>query len=82
MAKGHKVIVRWSWKETNKGSFRDLPAGNKVVADNAIAIYEFSEDKISGAWIQSDKLGFVQQMGIIPEDITTSVSNSFNPGHY
>lgn len=71
MAEGNKVIVRWSWKGTNKGSFRGLPASNKEVVDNAIAIYEFSNDKIIKAWIQSDKLGFLQQIGIIPGDITT-----------
>ena len=71
MAEGNKVIVRWSWKGTNKGSFRGLPASNKDVVDNAIAIYEFSGDKIIKAWIQSDKLSVLQQIGIIPQDITT-----------
>lgn len=71
MAEGNKVIVRWSWRGTNIGSFRGLPASNKEVVDNAIAIYEFSGEKIIKAWIQSDKLGFLQQIGIIPQDITT-----------
>jgi len=70
MAEGNKVMVRWSWKGTNKGSFRGLPASNKEVVDSAIAIYEFSDSKIIKAWIQSDKLGFLQQIGIIPQDIT------------
>jgi predicted ester cyclase len=71
MAEGNKVIVRWSWKGTNNASFRGLPASNKEVVDNAIAIYEFSGDKIIKAWIQSDKLGFLQQIGVISQDITT-----------
>lgn len=71
MAEGDKVIVRWSWKGTNKNSFRGFPASNREVVDQAIAIYEFSGDKIIKAWIQSDKLGFLQQIGIIPQDITT-----------
>lgn len=74
MAEGNKVIVRWSWKGTNKASFRGLPASNKEVVDNAITIYEFSGDKIIKAWIQSDKLGFLQQIGVISQDITTSAN--------
>lgn len=71
VADGNKVTVRWSWKGTNKGSFRGFAASNNEVVDHAIAIYEFSGDKIIRAWIQSDKLGFLQQIGVIPQDITT-----------
>jgi predicted ester cyclase len=73
IAEDDKVIVRWSWKGTNKGSFRGFAASNKEVVDNAIAIYEFSGDKIIKAWIHSDKLGFLQQIGIIPQDVTIPV---------
>lgn len=69
IADGDKVSVRWTWKGTNTGSFRGFPASNNEVIDNAIAVYEFSGGKIIKAWIQSDKLGFLQQIGILPEDL-------------
>ncbi len=71
IADGNKIVIRWTWKGTNTGSFRGFPASNKQVTDNAIAIYEFLEDKIIRAWIQSDKLGFLQQIGIISPDTIT-----------
>ena len=70
MAEGNQVIVRWSWMGTNTSSFRGLPASGKVVTDSAIAIYQFSGDKISKAWIESDKLGFLQQIGLVSPDVT------------
>lgn len=71
IADGNKVVIRWTWKGTNTGSFRGFPPSNKKVTDNAIAIYEFSEDKIIRAWIQSDRLGFLQQIGVISADVMT-----------
>lgn len=71
MAEGNKVIVRWTWKGINTGSFRGFPASNKQVTDNAIAIYEFLDKKVIKAWIQSDRLGFLQQIGVISADAIT-----------
>ncbi len=48
--------MRWNWNGTNTASFRGIPASNKPVADNAIAIYQFKDGKVINAWIQSDKL--------------------------
>lgn len=73
VAEGNKVTVKWSWKGTNKGSFRGFPVSNSKVTNNAIAIYELSESKIIRAWIQSDRLSFLQQIGIIRPDITAPV---------
>lgn len=72
MAEGNQVIVRWSWKGTNTGSFRGLPASGKEVTDSAIPIYQFSGNKIIKAWIESDKLGFLQQIGLVSPDVTAS----------
>jgi predicted ester cyclase len=75
IAENDKVIVRWSWKGTNKGSFRGFPISNKAVDDNAIAIYQFSGQKVIRAWIQSDRLGFLIQIGIVSADVLTPPSN-------
>ena len=71
IAEGDKVIVRWSWKGTNSGSFRGFPVSNKMVNDNAIAIYQFSGNKVTHAWIQSDRLGFLMQIGVVSPDVLT-----------
>ena len=67
IAEGDKVMVKWSWTGTNRGSFDGFPPTNKVVHHNAINIFQFSGNKIIKAWMQSDRLGFYQQIGVISE---------------
>jgi steroid delta-isomerase-like uncharacterized protein len=69
VAEGDKVVVRWSWRGTHSGSFRGFPASQKQVTNNAIAIYQFRDNKIVHAWMQTDQLGFLQQIGVIPQDL-------------
>lgn len=66
MAEGEKVIVRWSWKGTHTGSFRGIAASNKVIHNEAIVIYEFKNDKAIRSWLQADRLGVLQQIGVVP----------------
>jgi steroid delta-isomerase-like uncharacterized protein len=75
VAAGDRVAVRWTWQGTHRGSFRGFPASQKQVTDNAIAIYQFRDNKVVQAWIQSDRLGVLQQIGAIPQDLG-SVSQS------
>lgn len=64
VAEGDKVVVRWSWQGTHTGTFRNLfPPTRAKVTDHAIAIYQLRDSKIVKAWIQSDRLGFLQQLG-------------------
>ena len=72
IAEDNKVVVRWSWQGTHTDTFRGFfPATQKQVTDHAIAIYEFDNYKIVKASIQTDRLGFLQQLGIIPQDLNT-----------
>ncbi len=81
IAEDDKVTVRWTWKGTHKGSFREIPATAKQVTDNAIVIYQFKEDKIIHAWIQSDRLGVLQQIGVLSQNVVPSAgSGSQNNG--
>jgi steroid delta-isomerase-like uncharacterized protein len=76
IAEGDKVVVRWSWKGTNENSFDGFPASNKAVTHHAIHIFQFSGGKIINAWMQSDRLGFYQQIGVISQDaIKPAVKN-------
>ena len=72
IAEGNKVMIRWTWKGTNTGSFDGFPATNKEVIHNAINIFQFSGDKIIKAWMQADRLGFYQQIGVVSADAITS----------
>ena len=69
LQEGDEVAVRHSWKGTNTGVFRGIAATNKPFTDSGLGIFRFKDGKIVAAWIQTDRLGFVQQLGIVPVTI-------------
>ena len=71
VADGDKVVVCWEWTGTHQGAFRGFAASHKVVTNQAIAIYAFRDGKIISAWLQSDRLGFLQQIGAISPEIAS-----------
>src|SRR5689334_19218275 len=69
IAEGDKVVVRWSWKATHSGNFRGFAPTHKALTDHAIAIYQFRNHQVVQAWLETDRLGFLQQIGLIPQDL-------------
>lgn len=69
MADGDKIILRWTWTATNTQPFRGIPASNKTVTDNANVIYQLRDGMVINAWIQSDRLGVLMRIGLIPQDL-------------
>lgn len=69
VAAGDRVAVRWTWQGTHTNPFRGFPATNKKVTDKAIAIYQFRDNKVIQAWIETDRLGVLQQIGAVPQDL-------------
>ena len=65
-----KVAVRWIWSGTHKANFTGplatIPATGKFVSNEGMAIYEFKNGKVVGVHLQTDRLGFLQQLGIVP----------------
>lgn len=70
LADGNKVIVRWSWKGTHTGAFRGIPATYKIISNDAIVIYEFKNGKAIRSWLQGDRLGVLQQIGVVPANFS------------
>jgi steroid delta-isomerase-like uncharacterized protein len=66
IAEGDRVVARWRMKGTQLGPFAGFPASGKPVSQTAIVIYQFRKTKIVRAWLQSDSLGLMQQIGAIP----------------
>lgn len=72
ISEGDKVVVRWHWNGTNTAPFRGIPPSNKTVIDSANVIYQLKDGKIINAWIQSDRLGVLTQIGLIPQGLIPS----------
>ena len=69
VAEGDKVVVRWSWQGTHSNTFTGFQPTHKSLNNHAIAIYQFRDNQIIQTWLESDRLGFLQQIGVIPQDL-------------
>jgi len=63
IAKGDKVIVRYTSRGTHTGDTEDFPATGKKVEYEAIEILRVENGKIVEDWDVSDDLSFSQQLG-------------------
>lgn len=70
VAEGNKVVVNWKWAGTHRQEFNHIPATHQKVINTAIAVYELKDGKITGAQLQTDRLGFLQQLNVLPEDVS------------
>ncbi len=67
-AEGDRVAVRWTWQGTHTAPIRGFPAHGTRVKDVGMAIYELGGGKIRKVSLQTDRLGFLQQIGVVPDD--------------
>jgi predicted ester cyclase len=63
------VAVRWTWRGTHTGTFRGFAPSQKSVTNDGITLYQLKEDKIVRAALQTDRLGVLQQIGVLPQDL-------------
>lgn len=67
---GDRVAVRWTWRGTHTGTFRGLAPSGKAVTDTGMAFYRLAGGKVVRAWVETDRLGVLQQIGVVPADLT------------
>src|SRR5215207_538724 len=72
IAEGDQVAVRWSAGGTQQGEFRlpDMPVGipatGKQIKWTGVTIYRIADGKRVEAWDEPDRMGMMQQLGVIP----------------
>lgn len=76
IADGDKVVVKWRWHGTHQAKFQNFLPTNKTVTNEGVGIFEFKDGKIIAADIQTDRLGFLQQLEVIPEDVNQLANKS------
>jgi len=72
LAAGDKVTVRWTWTGTNTGPMRGRPPSGRRVTNTGIAIFQLRGGKITRVWMETDRLGYLQQTGVVPESVTAT----------
>ena len=66
VAEGDKVVTRLTAHGTNTGNFSGIPPTGKAVAVSEIAVFRIADGQIVEQWPQSDTLGMMQQLGLMP----------------
>jgi predicted ester cyclase len=69
LAAGDAVAVRWTWRGTHTGTLREFAPSQKPVTNPGIALFHLKDGKIVSAAVQTDRLGLLQQIGVIPQDL-------------
>lgn len=72
VAEGDRVTARWTWRGTHSQPFRNFPPSHKQVTSHGMAIFQLANDGIVRSWIETDRLGFFQQIGVVPQDLVTA----------
>jgi steroid delta-isomerase-like uncharacterized protein len=71
IAENDKVAVRWHWSGTHQAPFRGFPPTRKAFSNTGTGIFRLQGGKIVAASLETDRLGFLQQVGAVPEDVLT-----------
>ncbi len=63
---GDRVAVRWTFRASHGGPFAGVPPSNVDVSQQGNVIYQLREGRIIQVWLQVDRLGVLQQLGVMP----------------
>jgi steroid delta-isomerase-like uncharacterized protein len=66
LAEGDKVVIRMTWRGTQKGEFMGIPPSGKMVNFGVIDIIRIAGGKFVEHWGQMDMMGMMQQLGAVP----------------
>jgi predicted ester cyclase len=66
IAEGDKIVARLTMRGTHQGAFLGIPPTGKQVTGTAIDINRITGGKSVEHWNNSDTLGLLQQLGVVP----------------
>ena len=66
IADGGKVVTRWTASGTHQGQLDAIPATGRVARISGIFIHQLTDGEITESWTSFDRLGLLQQLGVIP----------------
>ena len=66
IAEGDRVVTRFTTHGTQRGALGSIPPTGKQVAISTIEITRIADGKIAEDWGLDDRLGMLQQLGLVP----------------
>jgi steroid delta-isomerase-like uncharacterized protein len=67
VAEEDKVVTRFTWTGTHRGTFLGVPATGRSVKVKGVVIDQLAGGKMNYSRILMDSLGMMQQLGVVPE---------------
>ena len=67
IAEGDKIVGRKLWSGTHDGPFMGRQPTGKKIRFEGIVIWRIEDGKLAERWAQIDRLGLMQQLGMMPE---------------
>lgn len=67
IAEGDKVVSRITFRGTHDGEFLDIPPTGMSVEFGVIVINRVEDGQLVEAWVQTDMVGLLQQLGVVEE---------------
>ena len=66
MVEGDIVSTRGTARGTHSGEFQGIPPTGKQIAFSYIDIWRIENGKLAENWVEMDRLGMLQQLGVVP----------------
>jgi steroid delta-isomerase-like uncharacterized protein len=71
VADENSVVVRWELSGINSNPFQNFPATGKLVKSEGMGFFDISEGKVTGSRVMTDRIGVLQQLGVLPNDLSS-----------
>jgi predicted ester cyclase len=66
ITEGDKVVIRMTWRGTQKGEFMGVPPTGKRVSFGVIDIIRIAGGRFAEHWGQMDNMSMMHQLGALP----------------
>lgn len=66
IASGDKVVTRFTWTGTHRGSFLGIPATGRPVTVKGVVIDRLAQGKMADSRILMDTFALMKQLGVVP----------------
>ena len=66
IVEGDMAVKRWTVRGTHKAEYMGIPATGKEIVVTGNNIFRIANGKVVECWAESDTLGLLQQLGVIP----------------
>ena len=64
VSNGDKAAARWTMTAKNSGPIGGIAPTGKQITQRGVVFYRFEDGKIAEIWLQVDRLGVLQQLGV------------------